>query len=289
MIKAYLRLREEYLQLMTEKETRNLVCPSKISFPLEKAGDITLSFTNIMAAITSSGTMVKSITVDDEASTFHESFIYTPFNTGIGEAHFYPVTVLRCALMATFSVDHLVGIDKDLPVGFIGAGRINLQTFKSLNALFGVTKAVVRGSKKDRWKNLDLFRLPGTDVICDDSDDLFELNQCQAVFCCTTSTEKEDQIDGHALDDVPIVISQDGGYALNEKFRRYRKNYTDHKEQLMAHYADEFPHDLCRYEISNIPELQPVASKIGVYLYGIAYADAVVLEEMIKEKKRHNG
>ena len=273
---TYNRLKKEFIKIMQNKKTRLENNPRKQSFYRNVENGVVTSFTNVMFAKTDNGVISKTISLDDlDKTKDSEEIIYTNNNGNIYKSSNCGLTILRCALMACLSIDLCIGFENVKTVGFIGNGKINLKTCEILSFLFGINNFIIRGRKCDISKNLGLFKRFGNVYI---DDNYKKLNSCDVVICCTNSIDKNDVIENDVLKDVPLVISQDGGYIFGETFRKKRINYTDHIEQLNCHYLEEFPYDLKKHKLKMIVKEKRKRKK-AVWLYGIALADAIIYEE----------
>lgn len=292
--KAYGRLKELYIDsdrnFMRNTKFRIKHNPIKCSFDLAGTKDCVLKSTNVMCASlpNPNRNITKVISIDDVTGITRETIIYTDRFVNRTLCEDIGLTPLRCGIMAALAADLNFKIDRYTKVGFIGNGNINQITMEVLNILFGIERCVIRGSKRDRSKNVDLFKniLNGGAVIVDDTDDFRLLNDCDIVFCCTTSYKKEDMISASELSKPSVIIAQDSGYLLDESFRRIsgRVSYTDHTEQLFEHYKSEFPYDKKRRYISTMYDTRFTSCKKAVYLYGVAIADLIVFEEFFLEE-----
>ncbi len=293
--KAYGRLKELYVDsgrnFMRNKGFRMKHNPIKQAFDLAGTKDCVLKSTNVMYASLPSGNLTKVISIDDVTGITTEHIVYTDKYMRTTACENIGLTPLRCGIMAALAAELNFKIDRYTKVGFIGNGTINQKTMEVLNILFGIDKCVIRGSKKDRFKNIERFKeiLSGKgSVMVDDTDNCMWLNDCDIVFCCTSSYKKEDMISAEVLSKPSVIIAQDSGYLLDESFRSVfgRINYTDHEEQLFNHYKSEFPYDKKRRYISTMYDTTYTSYKKAVYLYGVAIADLIVFEEFFLEDKK---
>lgn len=292
--RAYGRLKELYVdtdkKFMRNSKFRMKHNPIKQAFDLAGTKDCILRSTNVMCASLPSGNITKVISIDDVAGLTKETVVYTDkyINTTVREN--IGLTTLRCGIMAALAADLNHQMDRMTRVGFIGNGNINQKTMEVLNLLFGIESCVIRGSKKDRSKNIekfeDILHGRGT-IVVDDTDDCRWLNACDIVFCCTSSYKKEDMISAIQLSNPHVIIAQDSGYVLDESFRYWseRISYTDHEEQLHAHYRNEFPYDLRKRFFLTMHDDSHSSCRKAVYLYGVAIADLIVFEEFFMGAK----
>ena len=290
--RAYGRLKDLYLDKnsMRNKQFRMEHNPIKQAFDLAGTKECVLKSTNVMSASLPSGNIAKIISIDDVTGITYETVVYTDRHMRTEVRGNIGLTTLRCGIMAALAADLNYRMNKMTKVGFIGNGNINQKTMEVLNILFGIESCVIRGSKKDRSKNIekfeDILHGRGT-IIVDDSDDCRWLNECDVVFCCTSSYKKEDMITADMLKDPTVIVAQDSGYILDESFRKgiWRASYTDHEEQLFEHYKSEFPHDTKRRYFLTMYEDRNSIRKRAVYLYGVAIADLIVFEEFFKGER----
>lgn len=290
--RAYNRIKELYSggNRMQNSNYRMEHNPVKQAFEIAGMDGCVLKSTNVMYATLDGSNITKVISIDDVTGISNETIVYTDkyLNTYIKQN--VGLTPLRCGIMATLAADLNCNIISNTngfntKVGFIGNGKINQKTMEVLNILFGLDSCVIRGSEKDRAKNKEKFESIVSDVTVDDTDDLSILNQCDIVFCCTSSYRKEDMISKDKLMKPRLLVVQDSGYILDESFRKdfWRNNYTDHEEQLYEHYKDEFPYDRRR---RYFPTMHCKTGRSAVYLYGVAIADLIVFEEFFLEDIR---
>lgn len=288
--KAYGRLKDLYVDknFMRNKEFRMKCNPPKQAFEIAGTKDCVLKSTNVMCASLPSGNITKVISIDDVTGITNETVIYTDRYMRTTVRENIGLTPIRCGIMAALAADLNYRITKLTRVGFIGNGNINQKTMEVLNILFGIENCVIRGSKRNRSKNIEEFEniLHGRGVIIvDDTDDCSLLNECDIVFCCTSSYKRKDMITSDMLKNPTVIVAQDSGYILDESFRKgiYRASYTDHEEQLHAHYKNEFPYDRKSKYFLTMYEDSKSTRKRAVYLYGVAIADLIVFEEFFKE------
>lgn len=289
---AYGRLKDLYVDknFMRNSEFRMKNNPIKQAFDLAPTpdGDCVMRSTNIMCASLPGRNLAKIISIDDVTGKANETVVYTDkyLHTTVREN--IGLTPLRCGIMAALAADLNFPINRLTRVGFIGNGNINQKTMEVLNILFGIENCVIRGSKKNRSKNIEIFEniLHGRGtIIIDDTEDCEWLNECDIVFCCTSSFRREDMITSDMLKKPTVIVAQDSGYILDESFRKgvYRASYTDHEEQLHGHYRSEFPYDKKSRYFLTMYEDSASTRKRAVYLYGVAIADLIVFEEFFKE------
>lgn len=284
--KVYERLKADYLEIMCNTATRMKYNPPKNNFEMGDIDGIVTKSTNVMSAQTKNGVFTKVISIDDVSGKVNESIIYT--DNALNTYHYENIglTTTRCALMACLAADLNIDVNQNIKVGFIGNGKINLRTCEMFNELFGVHNFVIRGSQRNRGKNAIHFEQFG-EVKIDDTESLLLLNSCDVVVCCTNSFSKDEVIENFEQLNYPeLIIAQDGGYVLGESFRRTRGCFTDHAEQLHAHYFSEFPFDKYEQGMLMMKDKRNERYPKSVYLYGIALADAIVFEELyLKENK----
>lgn len=187
------------------------------------------------------------------------------------------LTTLRCALMAIIVAERFIDISQETVFGFAGMGRINLETARLLNMLHGVRRFVVRGSRQNRTRNLGALAglLPDCHVVSDTTPTMLGLASASAIISCTTNNYADDMAQYDWLRDVPLFIAQDGGYWLDESFRRHLPVLSDYPAQHEAHWPDEFPWDATKPEFVPLIDAA-VGRQAAVYLFGIGLADMVV-------------
>ena len=289
-LRAFKRIKELYTDdsKMRSAEFRNRFNPPKQSFSIEDNGECVLKCTNVMYAKTEYGNFTKVITLDDISGKTDETIIYTDNDMNVTIKRNIGLTQLRCAIMAAIAIDLNFNVVLGTRFGFIGNGRINLKTCEILNHLYGIKECVIRGSRSYRGKNKSKFEyiLSGDcRLVVDDTESLALLNTCDIVICCTSSYEEKDMISVNQLNKPKLIIVQDSGYLLDESFRGKAdiSNYTDHKEQLLSHYSEEFPFDKEKHSFEVFGGVRRLnkrsLQKRAIYLYGIALADAIIFEE----------
>lgn len=271
MRQTYEKLKEAY-KLIEDPETRLKVNPIKCVLNHDYVDGVVTCATNIMYANVDKRFLLKTICSDDVEGKRSECIMYrTPNRTKLLMDE--NITPIRCGLMAALACEKFYDMSSSPRVGFIGTGEINLQTCRTLKKLFGIDDIVIWGTR-----NHAKFREICKNVVV---DWYFEhLNECDIIITCTTAYSSYDQIGFNELSKPKLFISQDGGYLLGESFRRYTTCYSDHEEQIMKHYEDEFPHDEERVPMPTMSEPSR-AYPISVYLYGTALADLIVTEEWI--------
>lgn len=289
--RAYDRLKEIYVdedkKFMRNAKFRMKHNPIKQAFDLAGTSECVLRSTNVMYASLPSGNITKVISIDDVTGKSNETVVYTDRHMQTEVRENCGLTPLRCGIMAALSADLNYQVNRMTKVGFIGNGNINQKTMEVLNIIFGIEQCVIRGSRKDRSKNIekfeDILHGRGT-IVVDDTEDCRWLNECEIVFCCTSSYKPEEMISADMLSKPSVLVVQDSGYLLDESFRKGigRVSYTDHEEQLFEHYRSEFPHDKRRRRFLTMCDESNSVYKKAVYLYGVAIADLIVYEEFYK-------
>ena len=61
-----------------------------------------------------------------------------------------------------------------------------------------------------------------------------------------------------------------------------KASYTDWKEQIEAHYDEEFIFDEKHYNLNQMTDNEKPCEHASVYLYGMAISDAVATEKLIE-------
>lgn len=295
--RAYRRLKEIYVdedkKFMRNAKFRMKNNPIKQAFDLAPTPDwdCVLRSTNVMYASLPGRNIAKVISIDDVAGTSHETVVYTDRYLHTQVCKDSGLTAIRCGLMAVLAAELNYPINRMTKVGFIGNGNINQKTMEVLNILFGIESCVIRGSKKNRSKNIekfeDILHGRGT-IIVDDTENCRWLNECEIVFCCTSSYKADDMISAEMLSNPNVIVAQDSGYVLDESFRKglERISFTDHEEQLFEHYRSEFPYDKRRRRFMTMHDVSDSVCKKAVYLYGVAIADLIVFEEFFKGERQ---
>lgn len=308
VIRCFERL---YDELMAAKPERN---PSKISMIVAENGNGNATeipgavavaendvFTNILGAVTAdrhSGG--KIISVNDFTGTIAgKVVVFDPAGGLVRCVDAEPVTALRCALMAALAIwchrclapPAQSTASRDftawplLRVGLIGTGRINAVTAAVLRVLgryYGETEVrlTVMGSPRNPTKNIELFGLNITQA-----QSLADFAGCDVLITATNPYANE-MISVDDLPAIPLIISQDCGYYLNETFRLTRPSFTDNAYQFCDHLYDEFARDSEEARLEVLRGVMPFtdlsfydAKNPVVYLFGIGLADIVTALE----------
>lgn len=277
---AYAELKKVYGLYMDAEPFRALFCPIKtVEVVRRNAEGLATRYVNTMSARVLGASVKKLIDIDDETGVVLETVNYKKGVKAKVELTNVGLTPVRCSLMTCLAVDMLSKRPKK--IGYIGNGRINLENCKAISKLIGKHIAIIRGSERDREKNYDKFRDVARFVYVDNTEDLSLLNRCDVVIACTSTADEADMIENELLRDVPLVIALDSGYLLGETFRTERKLYTDHVEQLLAHYKDEFPRDKEVHKHEQLKKDKEKTPKL-VSLFGIALADLVTAKHFIR-------
>ena len=191
------------------------------------------------------------------------------------------LTRYRCAEMTCLSIKMLHGQPRR--VGFIGTGKTNLDNCIMINKMYGVEDIVIRGSKRNLAKNAGDYMAVCKNVSIDTSDGMKLMNECDVVVVCTSSYKKDEMISAGMLSGPKLIVCLDCGYYLDESFRRNRVSVCDSPKQLTAHYKDEFPFDESEYEFRQMDYFAVDKNeKAVVYLYGVAIADAVAADRLVR-------
>ena len=239
-----------------------------------------------MEGTTLNGLKVKKhIIVDDEESkTYEDVFLYDAIGKMIDEHHDDNFTPIRCGLMTCIAIEEACKLlklpCKNLSVGFIGNGNINQHNAKTIQSIFGLGRCVIHGSANNRGKNKDKFPKAEIDHNCE------LLNECDVIISCTSGCDGKDMIDIKQLTKPRIFIALDGGYTLDESFRRECDCFSDYIDQQEEYYEEEFPFDENKYKLKQLCRDTVLGkSRICVQLFGIGFADAVIAEAMYNGKK----
>lgn len=283
---AYKIMRAAYRSAFYDKESRLKYCPIKKVSNLKRVNGVSVERkTHLPARTIDGGYGFKTIYVNDENGGYEETVdVVTD-----GKLHIYTnqgITTFRCGIMTCVAVSEFIyrmNIRTDV-VGFIGCGRTNLMNCKAIKEVFGMNKAVIRGSKANYGKNADKFNEVVRTVV-DDTPDFSELNKCNIVVVTTSNFEKENLISTKDLPKPKLLIVLDCGYTLDESFREDAVCYTDYKEQIESDYEDEFPFDDNKYDLRQLIEgsydVDP-NERVCVYLHGIGFADVMTAEMKAK-------
>lgn len=225
---------------------------------------------------------IKYITIDDDEGTTQETVI---LRKGKRELTRFTnnFTAYRCSIMTCVALKEsckLMGISPyNLSVGFIGTGVTNQLNMKAINDVYGIARCVIRGSKRNRSKNLHKF----PNVVVSVDTDYTKLNECDIIISCTSDCTGEEMVGTSLLTKPKVFIALDTGFILDESFRKNCDSYTDHVNQLYGHYTEEFPFDKGRYPMKQLCKDKVLdKGRLAVYLYGTGFADAVVAEGLFR-------
>lgn len=279
---AYEEMLHAYQHVFSSKSARMHYCPIKSVLNIKRVHGVSVERRTVLPAKTLDDVCgEKVIYVNDETGKYTETVRVggvTYENKGITT---FRCGIMTCVAISLFASRMNISFDN---VGFIGCGRTNLQNCKAIHEIFHIGTAVIRGSYKNRAKNIDKFS-EVVNTIVDDTNDLSVLNKCDVVVVCTSNYCKEHMISSNDLYAPRLIIVLDCGYTLDESFRANADNFTDYTEQICSHYEDEFPFDSKRYKMRQMVEdKSKVKDRVCVYMHGIGFAD-VTIAKMICEGK----
>lgn len=203
----------------------------------------------------------------------------------IDEHHDDNFTPIRCGLMTCIAIEEACKMlklpSKNLSVGFIGNGNINQHNARAIQLIFGLKRCVIHGSANNRGKNKDKFHKA-------EIDHNYELlNECDVIVSCTSGCDGKDMISIEKLSKPKIFIALDGGYTLDESFRRECDCFSDYVEQQEKYYEEEFAFDRKKYKLKQLcRDTVLEKTSVCVYLFGIGFADAVIAEVMYNGKNQ---
>lgn len=282
---AYEELKKQYHYVLMKSDKQKYM-PIKEVFVIGKINGVATITGTHMEGTTLNGLKVKKhIIVDDEESKTHEDvFLYDAIGKLIDEHHNDNFTPFRCGLMTCIAIEEACKLLKlpceKLSVGFIGNGNINQHNAKTIQSIFGLGRCVIHGSANNRGKNKDKFPKAEIDHNCE------LLNECDVIISCTSGCDGKDMIDIKQLTKPRIFIALDGGYTLDESFRRECDCFSDYIDQQEEYYEEEFPFDENKYKLKQLCRDTVLGkSRICVQLFGIGFADAVIAEAMYNGKK----
>lgn len=282
---AYEELKKQYHYVLMKSDKQKYM-PIKEVLATEKVNGVATITDTHMEGTTLNGLKVKKhIIVDDEESKTHEDvFLYDAIGKLIDEHHNDNFTPFRCGLMTCIAIEEACKLLKlpceKLSVGFIGNGNINQHNAKTVQSIFGLGRCVIHGSANNRGKNKDKFPKAEIDHNCE------LLNECDVIISCTSGCDGKDMIDIKQLTKPRIFIALDGGYTLDESFRRECDCFSDYIDQQEEYYEEEFPFDENKYKLKQLCRDTVLGkSRICVQLFGIGFADAVIAEAMYNGKK----
>lgn len=282
---AYEELKKQYHYVLMKSDKQKYM-PIKEVFVIGKINGVATITGTHMEGTTLNGLKVKKhIIVDDEESKTHEDvFLYDAIGKLIDEHHNDNFTPFRCGLMTCIAIEEACKLLKlpceKLSVGFIGNGNINQHNAKTIQSIFGLGRCVIHGSANNRGKNKDKFPKAEIDHNCE------LLNECDVIISCTSGCDGKDMIDIKQLTKPRIFIALDGGYTLDESFRRECDCFSDYIDQQEEYYEEEFPFDENKYKLKQLCRDTVLGkSRICIQLFGIGFADAVIAEAMYNGKK----
>lgn len=196
------------------------------------------------------------------------------------------LTVLRSALSVAYVV--YKSELKDCVIGIIGAGKINLATIYFLNIL-GHNNFVLLGGKKDKEKNKEAFkRMLNKDANLEFG--LEKLKKAKIIIACTNNNTKKNRYSTSIAKKCVLHIVSDGGFTLDDKWRKKYLLYCDYPLQLEKNDDEEFPFDKEVNLFDSIVDFCGVQLESdtfnwkgsGVYLYGTIIADLILAKEYMK-------
>jgi len=281
---AFAKLKHDYEVAASTRESLSHYSPVKTVRVMKTAGGVPSETLTHMHGLALDGyTTDKVIRVNDELNrTDDDVTLRDAHHRTMRRYHNAGLTRLRCGLMTCVALSEamsLLGIDSVSRVGFIGNGPTNIQNAECVCDLFGVRDVIIRGSARNRAKNLSAFQRFAANVAVDGTEDYSLLNTCDVIISCTSTCDPADQVSTAQLSRPPILIALDTGYMLDESFRRECEAYSDDVEQLEAYYGEEFIFDKAKYSLKQLVKDTSIEKgRICVYMFGISFADAEVAE-----------
>lgn len=262
------------------------ICEKKTVQCLRRNADGAATYTQtVMFAKTVKGVNAqKTIIIDDEQGETTEKIIAESSGKKYEFAN-CNLTGYRCAEMTVLAILMLYG--RPRKIGFIGTGKTNLLNMIAITREFDIEQCVIRGSKRNLIKNIGDFFTVSDNVIVDTSDDMKLLNECEVVIECCNNCEKSELLTSDMLKSPKLIVALDCGFLLDETFRKDRVSFSDWPEQLEAHYKEEFVFDEHQYQFKQMRYDHEPYERAVVYLYGVAIADAVATERLIREVERN--
>ena len=263
------------------------ICEPKSVKCLKRNTDGAATYTETqMAATTIERTYTqKTIIIDDEQAKTKEIIFSEKMSGKQYRFEDCNLTGYRCAQMVVLAIRMLYGNPKK--IGFIGTGKINLLNMIATVKEFKPIQCVIRGSKRNYAKNCGEFLTVLDNVVIDASEDMRLLNECDVVIECCNNCNKDELISSDMLRHPKLIVALDCGFLLDESFRKERVSFSDWPQQLESHYKEEFAFDNNRYSFKQMKYDHEEYDKAVVYLYGVAIADAVAAETLIKELESH--
>lgn len=287
ILTAYKRLKEDYEFAFETPKKREKYCPIKKVNNLKYVNGASVERKTLLPATTINGNYgEKEIYVNDETGAYEET-VFVDFGNSKQTFENQGITTFRCGIMTCIAISRFykkmnISFEK---VGFIGCGRTNIMNCKTINEIFGIGSAIIRGSSKNYSKNICKFN-EIVNTTADKTNDMSLLNECDVVVVCTSNFEEKNLISTKELYKPRLIIVLDCGYALDESFRLEVKSYTDYKEQIDSDYFDEFPFDKQHCDMKQMVQDDYDVSgndRVCVYMHGIGFADIEIAEMKAKE------
>jgi len=287
---AYEKLKHDYALATSNMDTLNYYSPIKKVRVLRSIHGIpSVTLTHMHGVALDGFSVDKTILVNDETNTTDDDVILHDAQEHLAQRfHNAGLTRLRCGLMTCVALEeamHLLGISQVKRIGFIGNGRTNIQNADCIHDLFDANDFVIRGSARNRAKNLAEYQKISDSVTVDDSEDYHLLNTCDVIVSCTSTCNREDQISVSVLSKPRILIALDTGYILDESFRKECEAFSDDVPQINAYYDEEFIFDRGKVAMKQLMKDKDVEKpRICIYMFGISFADAEVAEMLYRHQ-----
>lgn len=186
------------------------------------------------------------------------------------------LTAIRCGLLTILAIKR-TGLEFSSGIiGLVGYGKINQTVKKVLASYYPNLKFVIRDPSNQAISYYDLWE--------DSTKPTELLNMCDVIVTATTSSDLSQTL---TLKEVrnnhnQLVVCLDLGWAFRDSLEDpLVKTCTDHTEQLLEHWKEEFPWT------SKIPCHLPVMTKkdcpkfegneiIMSFIYGVAISDIAI-------------
>ena len=271
---------QQYESIMLNQDTRLEYCPKKTSIHLSKENNLDTVYMNTMPAKTYKGSFVKNIYVDLKSSkNTIEDITYIQNGKPIRKTNI-GLTPYRCGIISSLIIRYLLNnTNRDLTVGFIGTGNINKTIAKVITDNIKQIKHFEITSKTNSKESFDYFNsiLPTRNI------PRGHKWKSDIIFSCTNSTST-DFYEEEELKNTQCLVSLDGGNIFAPSTRLNRIFFSDHIEQLEDVYKTEFPYDTHKpFNVRQLDDSLYMYSKSFVNLYGIAFADAILFEQLLEK------
>jgi ornithine cyclodeaminase/alanine dehydrogenase-like protein (mu-crystallin family) len=300
---AYEFFEAEYRAAFTTWESRQLYNPSKLTQVMKKNVETNepISSCSVMwGRLPISGyfgtkTIYYSYDIPLKRSSRTVLFDSTGDVAGIYDANV--LTAIRCGLLAILAIKQTGKvITKDSTVGLVGFGKINSMVGRVLKAYYNIAGYVIRDPKcnamsAEHW-------MPSNTRFESLNTPSKLLKECDIIVTATTNSDLENAL---GLEDVTnggkrLIICLDLGWLLKNGLNPHISCCTDHPEQLIEHWKEEFPWDPVGMHLppmvpGQCPKFDQTSTKQTIisYIYGIAVADIAIAAYLHSQELANEG